>query len=136
MSNKALYICWGALYAITAGFGFIVVQDSFAYGVLLLFALLFFLPPAILLHRAVQKGDRKGIKVIFIASACSLALTMLLFILNILTVAASETTGLFMYVLLVLFSAPMFCGQIKFISLFLWACLLTVSIRQLRKKES
>lgn len=136
MSNKALYICWGVLFAITAGFGFIVVQDSFAYGVLLLFALLFFVPPAMLLHRAVKKGDKKGIRVIFVLSLCSLALTMLLFILNILTVAASETTGLFMYVLLVLCSAPMYCGQIKFISLFLWACLLTVSARHLRKKGS
>lgn len=134
MSNKLLYICWGFLYAITAAFGFIVGAEGFAYGVLIFFALLFFLPPAVLLSQYIKAGNRKGIKILFWLSVSSLVLTMILFIANILAVGSSAATGFVMYVILVVVSAPMYCGQIQFISLFLWACLLMACVQNLRKK--
>lgn len=134
MSNTFLYIAWGAMYAICAGLGFIAAPEGAALWLMVIFSLLFFLPPAILLYRAVREDHKPTLRRIrnisliwLIAATCAICL-------NILSVLSSELTGRVLYYILILVSAPMVCGQYWVISLFLWACLLIVSWNYLRKK--
>ena len=133
MSDRVLYIAWGAMYAICAGFGFIIPGNGFIYGLLVFFCLLFFLPPAILLYRGVKSGNLSRLRLIRNISLIWLVLTLVMLILNILTVAMSALAGKVLYAMLVILCAPLACGQWWALSLFLFACLLTVSIQQIRK---
>ena len=134
MRNKTLVILWAAAYCLCAALSFFPSPAGAQYGALVVLALLFFLPGWMLLHRAIQAGDRAACRRIRLLSACSLGLTVLAIIGNFLTYSASETAGMVMHVLLVLVSVPMVCGQVWVMSLFLWACLLLTSHRYLRQK--
>ena len=131
MSNKLLFALWGLLFIICAGLGFMPVHS----GWMSLVSLMFFLPPAALLYRAGQQRNRACIKLIALLSGASLVLTLVLLIANVLSVAASEAVGTALYYLLVIVSAPMVCSGYWALSLFLWACLLSVSLRQLRASK-
>ena len=131
MSNKLLFALWGLLFIICAGLDFMPVHS----GWMSLVSLLFFLPPAILLYRAGKQGDRAHTKLIALLSGASLVLTLVLLIGNVLSVAASEAVGTALYYLLVIVSAPMVCSGYWALSLFLWACLLSASLRQLRARK-
>lgn len=128
MSNKPLFALWGLLFIICAGLGFMPVHS----GWMSLVSLLFFLPPAVLLYRAGKQGDRACAKLVALLSGASLVLTLVLLIGNVLSVAASEAVGTALYYLLVIVSAPMVCSGYWALSLFLWACLLSASLRLLR----
>lgn len=127
MSNKLLFTLWGLLFIICAALGF-MPEPSFPLA-----ALVFFLPPAVLLYRAGKRGDRACVKLVSCLAALSLGLTLLLLVANVLSVAASEAVGTALYRLLVIVSAPMVCSGYWALSLFLWACLLVEGIRLLRK---
>ena len=128
MSNKFLYIAWGALYAACAGLGFIAAPEGAAYGLCIFFSLVFFVPPFLLLNRAIQEGRTKTVRFFRILSLIWLITALVLILLNILSVLASQTVGVILYYMLILFTAPMICGQIWIISLFLWACLLMMTL--------
>ena len=98
-------------------------------------ALVFFLPPAVLLYRAGKAGDRNAVKLICALAALSLVLTLGLLIGNVLSVGASEWLGTMLYYLLVIVSAPMVCSGYWAVGLFLWACLLVAGVGILRKKS-
>ncbi len=133
MSNTFLYIAWGVLYAVCAGLGFIPSPDGVALGLMILFCLLFFLPPVILLRRAIQENNRKTLVLIRNLSLIWLITATVLLVLNILSVMFSALAGQVLYYFLILLTSPMICGQYWVLSLFLWACLLIVSWQQLRK---
>lgn len=128
MSNRSLYAAWGVLYILTAGLGFIPEPEGLAAGVLTALSLLFFIPGFILLYR----GQKKIVRII---SALSLGATVLCLVLNVWSVAMTADMGTFLYVLLGLVSAPMFCAQIWVLSLFLWACLLMGSFMKMPRLE-
>ena len=128
MSNKLLYVLWGVLFIICAGLGF--MPDALFPAA----AVLFFLPPAVLLYRAKKREDLACVKLICLLSALSLGITLVLLVCNVLSVAASETVGTLLYYLLVILSAPMVCSGYWVLSLFLWACLLVASWTPLRRK--
>ena len=65
-----------------------------------------------------------------------MTLSLVFLVLNFLSVYFSAHTGLVVYVLLVMFSAPMVCSQIWVLSLFLWACLLMVTLPEIKKNCS
>lgn len=117
MSNKHLYIAWGVLYIVTAALGFIPEADGLAAAGMTALSVLFFVPGFVLLYR-----DEK--KPVLILSVISLALTVLCLILNVWSVGMSADMGDFLYWLLGLVSAPMFCSRFWVLSLFGWACLL------------
>ena len=117
MSNKHLYIAWGILYIVTAALGFIPEADGPAAAGMTALSVLFFVPGFVLLYR-----DEK--KPVLILSVISLALTVLCLILNVWSVGMSADMGDFLYWLLGLVSAPMFCSRFWVLSLFGWACLL------------
>ena len=135
MGNKTLFIWWAVLYVLCVALSFAPSPTGAQYGALVLLSLLFFLPGGILLHRAIRTGNRKICGVIRLISACSLVLTVLAIIGNFFSYSASEKAGMVMHVLLVLVSAPMVCGQVWAVSLFLWACLLLTAHRALRQQK-
>ena len=122
MTDKTLYILWGGLFALCAGLGFLPE----ASWVTTLVSIVFFLPPAMLLRR----GRADTVKLIRNLSALSLALTALLLVVNFLAAVWSEALGSLIHCLLVVVSSPMVCSGHWAMSLFLWACLLMVSLRK------
>ena len=126
MSNKALYILWGALYILCAALGFIPSPADTASNAMTLLSIVFFVPGFLLLYQ----GQRVQIRII---SAVSLGLTLLSLVLNVLSVGMEEIDGQILYGLLGVVSAPMYCSQIWVLSLFLWACLLMASIFNKKK---
>jgi len=131
MMNKSLTALWAGLFIVCAGLGFIPEPEGTLRIFLTVLSLLFFLPPALLLYEAGKRQDKRVILLIRNLSILSLGLTMVLLILNFLTVLSSETLGLILYYVLIVVSSPMICSGYWAMSLFLWACLLTVSLRKL-----
>ena len=135
MKKRNLYIAWGALYIICAGLGFIPEPEGVLAGLLVVLSLLFFLPPAMLLHHAVPREQYGTVRVIRNLSLASLGITLVTLVINFLSVGASTAAGDVLYGLLILVSVPMVCSQVWGLSLFLWACLLMVCFRHLKKKK-
>ncbi len=129
MNKKSLYILWGVLFALCAGFGFLRENSLWMTAL----SLLFFLPPAALLYDASKKKDRNGLLLIRNLSALSLGLTVVLLIVNFLTAFRSEILGTIVHGILTVVSAPMVCSGHWALSLFLWACLLMGSLKELKK---
>ena len=133
MNRKLLYALWGCLFILCAGLGFIPEPEGILRPLLTGTALLFFLPPACLLYRAGKDRDIHTLLLLRNLSALSLALTAVLLILNFLTALGSESLGLVLHCVLVTVSSPMVCSGHWALSLFLWACLLTVSRKQCKR---
>ncbi len=133
MNKKFLAALWAGLFIVCAGLGFIPEPEESMKPLLMLLSLLFFLPPVLLLYDAGRNRDTATIQLIRNLSAISLVLTMVLLILNFLTVLSSDTLGQILHYVLIIVSCPMICSGHWAMSLFLWACLLTASLRQLKK---
>lgn len=134
MRNKTLFILWAALFILCAGLGFIPAPTGFCKWVLVTLAAVFFIPGFVLVQRSGEKKDRRTLALIRNLSILSLSVTLLALVVNILSVLWSETLGNICYSVLIIVSAPMICGQYWFLSLFLWACLMILSISKLREK--
>ena len=128
MSNKLLFALWGVLFIICAGLGFMPESSGWMTAL----AVLFFLPPAVLLFRAGKEADSDTLKLIRNLSALSLSLTAALLVANVLSVLGPEGLGVFLNVMLTVVSAPMLCCGAWAVSLFLWACLLMASLSALK----
>ena len=128
MNKKTLFVLWGVLFVITAVLGFLTAVPQ---GIKLVMSILFFLPPAALLW----KKERDTSALIRNLSALSLGITLLALILNFVLAVSSETMGNILHAVLTVVSAPMICSGYWVLSLFLWACLLMVSLRNLKKKS-
>ena len=118
------YIAWGVLYLLGAVFG--VVNEPGWLGALA--CLLFFVPPGILLYQ------KKSVRLIRDLSLAWLSLTAFLLVLNILSVTMTEMAGTILYYTMVVLTSPMICGGNWLLSMFGFACLLTVSQKILKKK--
>ena len=122
MSKKMLYSLWGALFVLCAVLG--LLPDAGIWGIAA--ALVFFLPPALLLYR----GDREIRRLIRNLAALSLGLTALALVVSMLTAAGSEPLGNSLHYVLGIVSVPMFAARYWVLSLFLWACLLVAASRK------
>lgn len=127
MKNKHLYLIWGILYALCAGLGFVTGVKGLARAALMAAALAFFVPPALLLWRDHRSATAKNARIIHRLSLAWLGSCLIMLLLNILSVAFSAQTGDVLHALLILLTAPMICGKFWAATIFLWACLLTVS---------
>ena len=134
MNKNTLFALWGGLFLLCAGPGFLPEPDGAVGTVLTLAALACFVPPAALLYRAGKEADVLTLKLVRNLSALSLGLTLVLLIVNFLTALSSEALGTVVYYILVIVSSPMVCSGHWAMSLFLWACLLMVSLSRLKKK--
>jgi len=133
MKKQVLFGLWAGLFSVCAVLGFHPSQEGSVRTVLTLAAIASFLPPAVLTYGAARAGDRATLALIRNLSAASLGGTALLLVLNFLSVTGSEALGNFLHGVLVVVSSPMICSGSWGLSLFLWACLLLVSMRLLKK---
>ncbi len=130
MNSLYLYVLWGALWILCAGLGFAPEPEGvLALGMTVL-SLCSFLPPAVLLYRAVKHRDAAARKLIRNLSAASLGLTLVLLVGNFLTALLPEILGTILYYTLVIVSSPMIASGHWALSLFLWACLLMGSLKK------
>lgn len=125
MGKTTLHTLWAAFYILCACLGFIQERSPSLQALLSCIALLFFLPPAVLLYQAGRKKDKKELTLLRNLSAASLGLTLLGLVLAIAT--APRATAEFFNLVLALVSAPMYCGNIWALSILLWACLFLAS---------
>ena len=135
LNKTTLFALWGGMFILCAGLGFIPAPEGTLKWVLVGLSLAFFIPPAFLLRLSIQNKDRPALALIRNLSALSLGLTLAAIIANFLSFRGSETLGNVLYGVLIIVSSPMICGQYWLLSLFLWACLLMVSISHLLKKK-
>jgi len=134
MNKKKWYIAWGVLYAACTGLSCIQEPQGVVAGLAVTASLLFFLPPAVLLYRAIPREQWGTVRLIRNLSIASLALTLGMLILNLMSVGFSDQLGLFLHGVLILVSVPMVCMQSWIVSLFLWAVLLMVTLKYRKKK--
>ena len=133
MKNKtALYILWGVLYCACVGFGFVKEPTAGEKVFLTALSVGFFVPPFCIAFQAKKEESRKTLLALRLVSIVVLALSLILLVLNFLSVYFSAQTGLVLYVLLVMFTAPMVCAQSWFLSLFLWAALMMLTLQTQR----
>ena len=133
MKKRILYIVWGCLYALCAGLGHIAEPSDAQRNALTFLALVFFVPPAILLIDALRGKDKETLLHLRIISIVSLSLTFILLLLNVTSFLSSQAVGIFLSELLIFASVPMICSQHWVLSMFLWALLLFTSIPPKKK---
>ena len=138
LKEKGLWkAIWAGMYLLCAVLGFLPPQEGGNRIMLVIFAVLFFAPPAWLLWLSYRDSDLPTLKLLRLLSALSLGSTMALIILNFLSVLWPDWLGDFLYFLLLVLSVPMLCGQYWVLSLMLWAILLwgsLLALGNLRKK--
>ena len=128
-NNKPYYLAWGGLYALCAGLSFLPDPQGALKGLLTVLSVAFFVPPAILLYRAITRKERGTLLCIGAISAASLVLTFVMLLLNFLSFEASAAAGLVLNAMLILVSVPMLCSGAWVVSLFLWAILLMICLK-------
>lgn len=136
MKKTLIYIAWSVLYILCAALGFAQEQEGFGKFLFAATGIIFFLPPFYLVFRSRKEKDWKTVRILRFISICVLSLSLVLIVLNFLSVYFSAYTGLFLHVLLVLFTVPMICSQYWALALFLWACLLMVSLQKFSSDEN
>ena len=122
MKKEFWLALWGGLFIVCAALGFIPEPTGALKTLCKALSLCFFVPPAVLILRGQAR------KLIRTLSALSLGLTLLLLVLNFLTVLASPFWGQAAHYMLTIVSCPMVTGGHWAMSLFLWACLLIGSL--------
>ena len=127
MKEWILYAVWLCLYILCVGLGTVEEIQGLGKVLFVLTSLIFFLPGVALLLLGRKEKNKKMILRVRILCFCSLGLTVAVFCANVAAVAASAETGKFLYDVLNLVSAPMFCSQYWILSIFCWACLLSAS---------
>ena len=137
MNQKKLLALWAAMFLLCAGLGFIPLPTGGLKAFMVITAVAFFIPPALLIRDAVNRKRpyRDMLLLIRNLSLFSLIATTVVLLLNFLSVTWPEFVGNGLHGLLVVISTPMICGQYWLISLFLWACLLMVCLKYLRKTK-
>ena len=135
MKKSAFFALWGGLFIACAGLGFVPAPQGFLKWLLVALSVAFFIPPALMAREAAREKDRVTLRLLRNLSIASLVLTVVVLIGNFLTVTASEAMGIAMYIVLVVVSTPMICGQYWLLSLFLWAFLMTYCVSRLMRKK-
>lgn len=124
MKTRILYGIWLWLYLLCAALGHIQSPTSGQQIAMTCLAVVFFVPGFYLLLEGWRQKSKKTCQTIFYISLSSLLLTVIMLLVNLLSVTGSETLGDVLYVMLIWLSSPMICCGYWFLSLFLWATLL------------
>ena len=135
MRKKVLGGFWAFLYVMCAILGLVEPTTRLQGWGMTVLAVLFFLPPAVMLMDAFKNEDRQMLFRLRLISILSLALTLTSLIVNIAVVGASEKVGVAMYIILDIVSVPMICSRHYVLSMFLWACLLFAAVPKLWGKK-
>ena len=130
MKNKTLYIIWAALFALCAVLGFFRETVTEGKWLMTLLSVLFFAPPAVLLWRSKKNGDNHTRLLLRNLSGASLAITLVLLVVNFLSVLGSAWVGTVLNALLTILAVPMVCSGYWALSIFLWAFLFIASAKR------
>ena len=123
---------WAGMFFLCALLGFVPKPEEGNRWLLVVFGILFFLPPMLLLIQCRRTKDRKGLALLRNLSVLSLLSTVVLLAANILSMLAPQFVGDVLHGILVIVSTPMVCCQYWAVSLFLWAALLWGSLFSLK----
>ena len=123
MKNKTLYIFWACLFALCALLGFFRETVTEGKWLMTVLSVLFFVPPGALLWRARKNKDEHTRLLIRNLSGASLGLTLVLLVVNFLSVMGSSRLGTVLDALLTILTAPMVACGYWALSIFLWAFL-------------
>ena len=147
LNKYILLAIWIGMFILCAVLGYLPPQEGANKWLLVIFAVLFFLPPALLLYKSHRDRDRKMLRLVRIASLAVLIATVALLVMNLLSVAlvlvmpekTALTVGDVLYDILILVSTPMVCGQYWGIGLIgwaalLWSCIFSERALKARKK--
>ena len=134
MKENKLYLIWGALFIVCAGFGFILRPGNAMTALMVMLSAAFFVPPSVLLYTDWKHGRKGNIRRVRNLAIASLGLTMTAIIANVLSVYASRTVGNILHGFWVIASTPMVCSRFGIVSVFAWACLLMTSLKLLKNK--
>ncbi len=132
MKKTILYIVWAVFYCVCVGLGFVADPTAGEKAVLIAISIGFFVPPYWLYFLAKKEESRRTLLVLRLISICVIVLTPILLCLNILSVNYDTTVGLSLYVLFVMFSAPLATSQTWVLPLFLWAVLMMLTLQRSR----
>ena len=135
MKEKIYYLFWLAMYIICVGMGTIQERSLFLHILLMALAIGFFIPGLLLVMEGIKTGNSKILFRLRIVCICSLALTLILMVVNITSIYASQAVGDTLNQVYLIVAAPMHCCYYRVISIFLWACLLMGTIPKLWKAE-
>ena len=130
MKNKTLYIIWAALFALCAVLGFFREAVTEGKWLMTLLSVLFFAPPGVLLWRSRKSGDHHTRLLIRNLSGASLGITLVLLVVNFLSVLGSAWIGAVLNALLTILAAPMVCSGYWALSIFFWAFLFIASAKK------
>ena len=122
--KSILKAMWAGMFLLCALMGFVPPQTGANKWLLLIFGVLFFLPPALLVYHSVRTHDEKQLRLVRNLSLISLSATLLLLVINLFSIFLSRAMGDMLHYLLTIVSTPMICCQYEIVSLFLWAVLL------------
>lgn len=136
MKNKILYCLWAAWYILCVGLGSFDEPEGILKIAMLVIALCFFVPGGLLLWDAKKRGNRRGVLAIRWISAASLLLTLIFLPAFLIAGTNGRDTANLLYEVLILVSSPMICSQYWFLSMFLWACLLSASFMKTKPENS
>ncbi len=135
MKEKILYLFWLAMYIICVGMGTLTERSVFIHILLMVLAIAFYVPGLLLVMEGIRENNKKILLRVRIICICSLVLTIALIIGNIASVYASQTVGNILNQVFLIVATPMHCCYYRFISLFLWACLLIGTMPRLWKTK-
>ena len=133
MSYNVLYIAWAVMFALTAGLGFVPEPEGVSKFVFQVLAFAFFIPPWLILFQSRREEGQHHKKVVRNLCLASIGATLVLMVLNVMSVTWSEAVGNGLYAALTVVSAPMVCGQNYLYGLFMWGCLLMGAISKDKK---
>jgi uncharacterized membrane protein YgdD (TMEM256/DUF423 family) len=136
LNKYILLAIWVGMFILCAVLGYLPPQEGANKWLLVIIALLFFLPPALTVYQCQKEKDGKLLRLVRTVSLVVLIATVALLVVNLLSIALllvmPEKTALIvgdvLYYALILVSTPMICGQYWGIGLIGWAALLWSSI--------
>lgn len=135
MKKSYFYGIWVALYALCFGLGFISNANELGQAVLIACGFLFFLPPYFLAWVSYKKADRKTLKELRYISLSAIGLFLVIYLTIFYVVASTQKMYPILEALLRIFTVPMACfGNYMGIPLFMWACLMIISLRKPAEK--
>ncbi len=138
MKKAILYMVWVLMFILCAALGFLSEPAGFGKVLMVGLAVLFFLPPGLLLWEGWRTKDRKNLRLLCLISLSSLAVTLALMVANLLSVLASDAVGTVLYYALVILGTPMMCSQYWFLGPVLWAAVLFTGLelsKQLKEAQ-
>lgn len=136
LNKYILAAVWVGMYILCAVLGFLPSQEGANRVLLVIFGVLFFVPPGLLVYTCWKEKNGKWLRFVRIVALVVLITTVALMLLNLMSITlllvmpekAALVLGDILYYLLNLGSVPMMCGQYWGLGMTGWAVLLWTAI--------